>query len=324
MPRVSVVISAFNAADTIGQALESAFAQSFADYEIIVVDDGSTDATVAALTPYRDRVRLIRQRNRGISAAKNAGVAVASGEYVAFLDADDLWMPERLEKSVAVLESDPRCVLVSVGALTIDKDGTPSGEYSVEPAAILTPGLNEIVSGRARIKVSSILIRRDIFERIGGFDEAAFRRQRGGEDLYLYSIASEHGTIRIVPEPLMKYRAEPTRNRMWKYDRGRRILIRKWRARYGKQIRSALAAQIRTWVRAWNQIGMEATERANLKVARSAFRAALRLEPWNWRVRGRMARTYLPPRMVARMAERRAERKRQDRAAREKSEIARN
>jgi len=319
MPRVSVVISAYNAAGTIGQALESAFAQSFTDCEVIIVDDGSTDAIEAAIAPYRDRVTLIRQRNRGISAAKNAGAAAASGEYLAFLDADDIWMPERLARTVAVLEADPRCVLVCTGAMTIDKDGTPSVEYSIGRSANLTPGLAEIVSGQAQIKVSSILIRRGIFEHVGGFDEAAFGRLRGGEDSYLYSLASEHGAIRLVPEALVKYRAELTRNRMWKYERGRRILIRKWRRRYGGKIKFALALQIRTWVRAWNQIGIAAIERGNLKMARAGFRAALRLEPWNFRVRGRMMRTYLPPRVVARMAERRAERKRVSRALRAKA-----
>lgn len=318
MPRVSVILPAYNAADTIGQALESAFAQSFTDYEVIVVDDGSTDRLEAAIAPYRDRVRLIRQRNRGISGAKNAGAAQACGEYVAFLDADDIWMPERLARTVAVLEADPRCVLVSCGAATIDKDGMPSIEYSIGRSANLAPGLAEIVSGQAQIKVSSILIRRAIFERIGGFDEAAFGRLRGGEDVYLYALAREHGTIRLVPEALMKYRAGLMHNRMWRYERGRRILIREWRRRYGGKINSALAIQIRTWVRAWNQIGIAAIERANLKMARAAFGAALRLQPWNWRVRARMMRTYLPPRIVARMAERRAERKRHARGLRAK------
>lgn len=318
-PRVSVVISAYNAADTIAQALESAFAQSFKDYEVIVVDDGSTDALDAAIAPYLDRVVLIRQRNRGISAAKNAGAAAASGKYLAFLDADDIWMPERLARTVAVLDADPRYVLVSAGAITIDKDGTPSIEYSIERAASVTPGLTDIVSGQTEIRVSSILIRREVFERVGGFDEAAFGRLRGGEASYLYSLATEHGTIRIVPEALVKYRAELIRNRMWKYEHGRRILVRKWRKRYGVKIRSALKIQIRTWVRAWNQIGIAATERGNLKTARAAFRAALRLEPWNWRVRARMMRTYLPARMVARMADRRAERKRISRALRAKT-----
>jgi len=319
MPRVSVIIPAYNAADTIGQALESAFAQSFKDYEVVLVDDGSTDAIDAAIAPYRDRIKLIRQRNRGISGAKNAGVAAASGDYLAFLDADDIWMPERLARTVAVLEADPRCVLVSGGATTIDKDGTPSVEYSIERAASVTPGLIEIVSGETEIKVSSVLIRREVFERVGGFDEAAFGRLRGGEGPYLYSLASEHGTIRIVPEALVKYRAELTRNRMWMYEHGRRILIRKWRKRYGGKIRSALGIQIRTWVRVWNQMGIAATERGNLKAARAAFRAALRLEPWRWRVRARMMRTYLPARMVARMADRRAERKRISRASRAKT-----
>ncbi|MGH7781265.1 MAG: glycosyltransferase family 2 protein [Candidatus Binataceae bacterium] len=317
--RVSIIIPAYNAAHTIGQALESALAQTFSDCEIIVVDDGSTDALESALAPYRDRISLIRRRNRGIAAARNAGVAGAGGEYLAFLDADDIWMPERIEKTVSVLDSDPRCVLAFGGALTIDSDGTHTGEYSIEPDSNLNPGLAEIVSGRAPLKASSILMRRAIFERVGGFDEAAFGRTAGGAAPYLYALASEHGTIRIVAEPLMKYRVVPTRNRMWKYEAGRRILVRKWRARYGRKIRPALRIQIKAWVREWNQLGINAIERVNLKVARSAFRAALRLEPWNRQVRAHLLRTYLPARMVARMSERRTARKRVQRAARTKT-----
>ncbi len=319
MARVSIIVPAHNAAHTIAQALESVFAQTFADFEVIVVDDGSTDALDAVLAPYQDRIKLIRQRNLGVSAARNAGAAAASAEYLAFLDADDIWMPERLEKTAAMLASDPRCVMVFCGALTIDKDGTATGEYSIEPATSLCPGLSEIVSGQVRLRASSILMRRAVFVRIGGFDARAFGRTRGGAALFLYSLVSEHGTIRIVPEPLMKYRAEPTRNRMWKYEVGRRILVRKWRVRYGWKIRGALRTQVSAWARTWSQIGIAATERVNHKVARAAFRAALRLEPWNWRVRARLMRTYLPPRMVARMDRRGAERKRLERVARAKT-----
>jgi glycosyltransferase involved in cell wall biosynthesis len=319
MPRVAIIVPAYNAAHTIGQALASVFAQTVTDFEVIVVDDGSSDALAAALAPYRDRIKLIRQRNCGVPGSRNAGAAAASAEYLAFLDADDIWMPERLEKTMAMLESEPRCMMVFCGALTIDKDGTATGEYSLEPDANLSPGLAEIISGTARLRVSSLLMRRAVFARIGGFDAAAFHRTRGGAARYLYSLACEHGTIRIVPEPLVKYRAEPTRNRMWKYEAGRRILIRKWRARYGWKFRAALKIQIAVWVRAWDQIGSEATERCNLRVARAAYRAALRLDSWNWRVRALLLRTYLPVRMIARMDRRRAERKRIARTARAKT-----
>lgn len=310
MPRVSVIMPVYNAARTIAQALDSAFAQTFSDFEMIVADDGSTDALEEALSPYRDRLKFLRQNHSGIAAARNAGVAAARADYIAFLDADDLWMPERLAKTVAVLDADPGCVLVFTGAITIDKDGTPTGEYSIDGAATLEPGLFEIVSGRPRLDASSVLMRRATFDHVGGFDAAAFGRTSRGQDSYLYSLASELGRLRIVPEPLIKYRAEPMRNRMWKSEAGRQILMRKWRARYGRRIRPALRIQTAAWARAWNQIGLDAIERINLKVARAAFRAAWRLEPWNLRLLARFASAYLPAPTVERMERRRAARRR--------------
>ncbi len=294
MPRVSIVIPAYNASATIGRAIDSVFAQTFTDFEVIVVDDGSTDNPGDALRAYVERIKLVRQRNRGPAAARNLGVKCSRGEYIAFLDSDDAWMPARLEATVAALDRDPACVMVFTGAITIDREGQPTGEYSIEPDTDLEPDLSELVSGRARVKMSSCLVRREIFDRAGGFDEAAFGPNGAGEDLYFYTAVRELGKIRIIPEPLIEYRAELTRNRMWKYEPGRRILIRKWRRRYGLKIRRPLSTHVRMWVREWNAIGLNAVERKNTKVARAAFKAALRLQPSNMRTLMRYARTFLP------------------------------
>src|SRR5208337_1705827 len=115
MAKVSVVIPVYNGAATISCALASVFAQSYSDYEVVVLDDGSTDDTASVLAGYGDRIRVISQRNRGLSAARNAGVRASGGEYVAFLDDDDEWMPEKLARSAAVLDQDPNCALVYTG-----------------------------------------------------------------------------------------------------------------------------------------------------------------------------------------------------------------
>jgi glycosyltransferase involved in cell wall biosynthesis len=103
MPRVSVIIPAYNAAEHISGALESIFDQTFRDFEVIVVDDGSTDNTKEVVRAFqgKENVRYFYQRNGGQSSARNLGVREARGEYLAFLDADDLWMPEFLERMVA-------------------------------------------------------------------------------------------------------------------------------------------------------------------------------------------------------------------------------
>ena len=107
MPVVSVVIPAFNRTDTILRSVTSVVAQTFADWEAIVVDDGSTDDTAAIATGFDPRIRIIRQENQGLSAARNTGVAAARGEYLAFLDSDDEWRPEHLAICVAFLRAFP-------------------------------------------------------------------------------------------------------------------------------------------------------------------------------------------------------------------------
>jgi len=103
MATVSVIIPAFNGAEFVAAAIESALAQTYADTEVITIDDGSTDETAAVLERFGSRIRVIRQPNRGLAAARNAGIALAGGEYVALLDADDTWEPAFLELAVARL-----------------------------------------------------------------------------------------------------------------------------------------------------------------------------------------------------------------------------
>lgn len=109
-PRVSVIIPTFNRARCVGEAIESVLSQSFHDFELIVVDDGSTDDTPAVLARFGTRVRVLRQPNRGVSAARNTGVLAAQGEWVAFLDSDDLWVPGKLEVQLEDIARHPRVV----------------------------------------------------------------------------------------------------------------------------------------------------------------------------------------------------------------------
>ena len=104
---VSVVVPAYNYARYLPKAIDSALGQTHPPLEVIVVDDGSTDDTPRVLAAYADRIRVIRQANQGAGAARNAGIAAARGEYVAFLDSDDLWHPRKLELQLARFASDP-------------------------------------------------------------------------------------------------------------------------------------------------------------------------------------------------------------------------
>ncbi|MGH9799036.1 MAG: glycosyltransferase family A protein, partial [Blastocatellia bacterium] len=106
-PAVSIIIPAYNLAPYIAETLDSVFAQTCRDFEIIVINDGSTDDTEERIAPYRNRIVYIRQENRGVMAARNVGLQAARGRYIALLDGDDLWLPNFLEVLVGMLEADP-------------------------------------------------------------------------------------------------------------------------------------------------------------------------------------------------------------------------
>lgn len=132
-PLVTVVIPAYNAAATIRRAIDSVLAQTFADYEIVVVDDGSKDTTSEIVAQY-DRVRLLRLPfNQGESGAMNLGITEATGELIAFLDADDEWLPTKLEKQVAALRGNPGAVMASCGCRFVDAQGAVLREFGIPP-----------------------------------------------------------------------------------------------------------------------------------------------------------------------------------------------
>ena len=207
--KVSVVIPAYNAGQTLDQTLASARGQSHRHLEIIVVDDGSTDdtAAVAAAQVAEDpRVSVISQANAGVAAARNAGVAAAEGEFVALLDADDLWAPRKIEQQLAVFaRSDARVALVYTWFALLDGQSRiiKLGPEIRHEGDVLDPlaYYNFIGNG------SSPLIRRTAIEDVGGFD--ATLRARGGqgcEDWKLYFEIAERHHFALVPEALTGYR----------------------------------------------------------------------------------------------------------------------
>ncbi|MFS8117396.1 MAG: glycosyltransferase family 2 protein, partial [Microcoleus sp.] len=114
-PQVSVIIPAYNGDRYIVQAVESVFAQTYTNWEIIVVDDGSTDETHQVLQPYLDKIRYIYQENRGVAAARNRGIQEAKGEFIAFLDQDDFFLPDKLAAQIALFRQQPSLGIVNSG-----------------------------------------------------------------------------------------------------------------------------------------------------------------------------------------------------------------
>lgn len=167
-PVVSVIMPAFNAAPYIRQALDSVFAQHFPDLEIIVVDDGSTDDTLAVLAPYDSRICLLQQPNGGPAAARNTALQAARGEFVCFLDADDWMLPDKLLQQAAYLTLRPHLGLVHSGWRIIDEQG--NARRDVEPWRELPQITLEQFVDRRAAKLGPMMFRRSWLESVGGFD----------------------------------------------------------------------------------------------------------------------------------------------------------
>jgi len=188
---VSVVIPAYNAAGCIGQAVKSVLAQSFMDYEIIVVNDGSPDTAEleAALAPYRSRIQYFRQENRGPSAARNRGTRAARGKYVAFLDSDDTWLPEHLATQVFILEKDARLGLVYSDSFLL-KDGEVVGRTFQRESQVLPVTFEALLEELCTVSLSTaVALRQDLIE-AGLFDETMVRC----EDFDLWLRMAYRGT----------------------------------------------------------------------------------------------------------------------------------
>jgi glycosyltransferase involved in cell wall biosynthesis len=169
-PTVSVVMSAYNEERYLGSAMESLLDQTFDDFEVIVVDDGSKDRTPEILASYDDpRVRVVRQENRGLIASLNRGVDLAQGRYIARMDGDDIAYPERLARQVAFLDAHPDVGLLGTAFDEIDGDGRVIGcrRYPTEDA-----DLRRILIRYNPFFHSSVMMRRELLQRVGGYIEA--------------------------------------------------------------------------------------------------------------------------------------------------------
>ncbi len=184
--RVSVVIPTYNRAADLKRAIESVFAQTYPVAEIIVVDDGSTDNTQQMIADFSGPVRYVYQKNAGPAAARNRGIRMASGEWVAFLDSDDWWFPEKIRLQVEAAERDPRVALVYTSACIVSPDGRREIVQAANPAK-LWPAMrhsNLVVAGG-----SCVMARRDAILAEGGFPESLMV----GEDWALWvNLARKH------------------------------------------------------------------------------------------------------------------------------------
>ena len=284
MPTVSVIIPAYNAEPFITETVQSALDQTFKDLEVIVVDDGSSDQTVARLEAFGDRVRIHRQANAGVARARNAGVAIAKGSWIAFLDADDLWLPLKLQRQMASAADAPLLYTdrFNIGARKelplLQSEAQPMRDGDIFMALLLEGNF---------ITNSSVVLRRELFETLGGFAYGV----SPAEDWDLWLRVTERHHARLCPEPLVRYRFHPdgaSRNHQRMAEVRTKVISRALHLERGRRLDWWVRRQV--WAQTWATNGWDAGQagaraQALRDYARSAVAWPLGLQPYKEAIR---------------------------------------
>lgn len=205
MSRVSVVIPTYNCARFLGRTIDSALRQTYRDFEVIVVDDGSTDETQTLVAGYGEPVHYIYQPNQGASAARNVAVARSAGEFIAYLDADDLWSPEKLARQVEYLDAHPACGFVHTEVSVIDEDDQIlHSRFNQETGRAVPQGrcVREVLL-RSHIQTLTVIERRSAYDKAGSFD---LRLPIAQDYLHWILVVLAGYEVGYLPEPLAQYR----------------------------------------------------------------------------------------------------------------------
>lgn len=207
-PAVSILMGVYNADRYLGEVIDSLLGQTWLDFEMIVVDDGSTDRSPEILEEYakRDsRIRILTQQNQGVGRAVNRALELARGKYIARADADDYSYPQRLEKQVAFMEANPGVVAAGARVMLVDPLGIPIGPHPMASSHEVIEA--ELLKGNgSAVCQPSVMLRRDALLRVGGYDP----KWRVTEDLDLFLRLAEIGKLENMPEILVNWRQHLT------------------------------------------------------------------------------------------------------------------
>jgi glycosyltransferase involved in cell wall biosynthesis len=320
VPRVSVIIPAYNAAATVAGTVASVLAQTLPDFEIVCVDDGSTDATLALIKNFGDRVRLIEQPNSGPAAARNHGARNSSGEYLAFLDADDLWTPTFLERSIAALDADPALSLAYCNCALADSDGVPIDTALVGKGFDHAPSLRELLTQLWPIMPSAALVRRTAYDACGGYRDALKGASFRFEDVDFWIKMREQGPFAYLDAPLITWRFAwfPRQlKRLPDYSKALHVFEAYLQERYGVSAAPLVDARARAPRSILATIGLKALRDGDRPRARAAFARAIKVDPYRLKNYLRWTRTWLPHRLAQSLSGASARRARSDRAYQE-------
>lgn len=279
---VSVILPTYNCAHFLPGSLESVLSQTYDFYEIIVIDDGSTDNTKEVLNQLMQKIRYIHlEQNRGLPAARNIGIQSAQGKYIAFLDADDLWLPEKLQTDMEYFDKHPDVSMVYSRHTNIDENGVvldgeikrrlPSGNIFIQ----LFSEQNFIIS-------SSVVVRKDVFETTGLFDEQLFNCQ----DWDMWLRIAFYFKVAGINKPLVKYRHNPrslskNRDNVLKYQK--QVIDKTYTAFKDKMCGMSEKLYKKRLASHYAKAGRYYLRLGNKTLANENFRLSLKYDPLNFR-----------------------------------------
>ena len=292
-PKLSVIIASYNHQDYIAETLESLEKQTFQDFEIIVVDDGSTDKTVEVAKNFPSRAQIFTQENQGVVAARNRGANLAKGEYICFVDSDDVVLPDRFERQVAILDGDPELGLAFADALIIDSMSRQIGKFSDVYPVVPGDVAEMLAMHYCFTPMITVMVRAEVLKKTGPFEKP------GPISDYMKWIEVTHlSKVYYDPQPLGCWRRHQTStsksaNKVKSYAKTRAALkriLRKYpqlQAKIGKKI-------VKRFSRSYFLIGFWLAADGNIKRARKYYCKAVKVYPRSFENWGGLLLTCLP------------------------------
>ena len=292
-PKLSVIIASYNHQDYIAETLRSLEEQTFGDFEIIIVDDGSTDKTVELAQNAQSRAQIYTQENRGVVAARNRGIELAKGKYICFVDSDDMVLPERFAKQVALLDGDIELGLVFADALIIDSKGNQIGRFADVYPVVPGDVAQMLAMHYCFTPMITVMVRADVLRKTGPFEKP------GPISDYMKWIEVAHiSKVHYDPEPLgcwRRHQASTSKqaNKVKSYAKTRAALKRILRkhptleAEIGKKI-------VKRYSRSYFLTAFWLAAEGNVRRARKYYFKAVKLYPLSFENWGGLILTCFP------------------------------
>ncbi len=292
-PKLSVIIASYNHQDYISETLRSLEEQTFGDFEIIIVDDGSSDKTVEVAKSAQSRAQIYTQKNQGVVAARNRGVDLAKGKYICFVDSDDVVLPERFAKQVALLDGDNELGLVFADALIIDSKGDKIGKFSDVYPVVPGDVAHMLMMHYCFTPMITVMVRTDILRKTGPFE-----RPGPISDYMKWIEVANISRVHYDPEPLgcwRRHRGSTSKqaNKVKSYAKTRAALkriLRKYpslQAEIGKKI-------VKRYSRSYFLTAFWLAAEGNVRRARKYYCKAVKLYPCSFENWGGLILTCFP------------------------------